>query len=191
MIIIALILLISSFHFTDVFWFLFPLAMTILFAIAYSRLGMDHQRFGFVAALYGVLSGILLYLVFAIGKSLIIWLKLPLLQELAFLYQTVSPSAWWHYVLLTVIIIPGEEFFWRGYIQKRLRSRFTPIQSILLSALLYSAIHLIGGNILLGIAALAGGISWGFLMHHTNSMRTVILSHLIFDFFLLVLFPLG
>lgn len=191
MIIIALVILVSSFHFTEFFWFSFPLSMIILLGRGYSEIGTNKKWIGFPSALCGLFSGILLYLCFALGKSLIMWLKLPLLQELNFLYQTVSPRVWWHYVLLFLIIIPGEEFFWRGYVRQKLMSRYTPLQSIFISAVLYAAVHLLSGNVLLGMAALVAGIFWGGILFRTQSMGAVILSHLIFDLLLLVLFPLG
>ncbi len=187
---LAYLLLAYSFHLTERFWILFSVSMVILLGWACNQVDIVIKRMNWLTIIYGILSGVFLYLIFALGKLLIVWLKLPLLPGLAELYQTVSPRTWWHYLVLTVIIIPGEEFFWRGYIQQRLARMILPWQSILLGSVLYAAAHLSGGSLLLAMAALVGGLVWGGLFHRTGSMETVILSHLTFDFLLLVLFPL-
>jgi membrane protease YdiL (CAAX protease family) len=187
---LAYLLLAYSFHLTETFWPFFSLSMLIMIGLAYTQEGIVIKRISWGAASYGIVSGTFLYIIFALGKLLIVALKLPLLQGLTALYQTVSPRVWWHYLVLFAIIIPGEELFWRGYIQRRLTRVMPPSRGILLSTLLYAAAHLCSGSLLLVIAALVGGVFWGGIYHRTGSIEIAILSHLTFDLLLLVLLPL-
>lgn len=161
-----------------------------MIGLAYAQEGIVIKRISWLEISYGLVSGTLLYLIFALGKWLIVALQLPLLQSLTELYQIVSPRVWWHYLVLFAIIIPGEELFWRGYIQRRLTRVIAPSLGILLSTLLYAAAHLSSGSLLLVIAALVGGVFWGGIYHRTGSIEMAILSHLMFDLLLLVLLPL-
>ncbi|WP_051317316.1 CPBP family intramembrane glutamic endopeptidase [Ectobacillus panaciterrae] len=187
---LAYLLLAYSFHLTKTFWPFFSLSLLIMIGLAYAQEGIVIKRISWLEISYGLVSGTLLYLIFALGKWLIVALQLPLLQSLTELYQIVSPRVWWHYLVLFAIIIPGEELFWRGYIQRRLTRVIAPSLGILLSTLLYAAAHLSSGSLLLVIAALVGGVFWGGIYHRTGSIEMAILSHLMFDLLLLVLLPL-
>ncbi len=139
----------------------------------------------------GCCSGVALYLIFVVGKVVIIILQLPFINQIQALYETVNPTLWWHYIVLFCVIIPGEELFWRGLIQQRLSYLIKPEQAIFAGAILYASAHIYAGNIVLVLASLIGGIIWGSLYVWKRNMVLLISSHIIFDLFLVILFPLS
>ncbi|MCA1029452.1 CPBP family intramembrane metalloprotease [Bacillus timonensis] len=141
--------------------------------------------------LIGALSGVLLYAVFFFGKLMLLFLHSPLVQEISALYSIVGPSTWWHYIVLFFIIVPGEELFWRGFIQKRLVLYFhSSRKGIFLASILYASAHFYSNSTLLIVAAFVAGIFWGILYQWKKNIWLNIVSHLVFDLLLLIVLPL-
>jgi uncharacterized protein len=92
--------------------------------------------------------------------------------------------------LLFFVIGPGEEIYWRGFIQNTLGKKFGENKGYLFSVLLYTAVHIVTGNFMLIIAALVCGLFWGWLYKKEKSLIPVIISHAIWDLTIFVLFPL-
>lgn len=93
--------------------------------------------------------------------------------------------------MLVLIIIPGEEIFWRRYLQSKLVERFGMVIGVIAGASLYALAHMWTGNPMLVAAAATAGVAWGALYVWKNSLTLVIISHLVFDLWLLVIFPLN
>ena len=187
--IIAHLLMYFTFQDKAVFWYIF--SASLLFLISYSILSEelnDEASFGSYL-LYGIVSGLLLYGVFWAGYQLIDLLNLPFKKDVSKLYGRYSPSMLWHYIVLILIIIPGEEIFWRGFVQKRLLKFMNVPMAIVFSAILYASVHLYATHWILAFAALVAGLYWGFLYHWKRSMPLLIVSHLIFDLLLFVFLP--
>jgi uncharacterized protein len=187
--ILAHLLIFFTFEQVKVFWYIFTATMLVL--ISYSILDeASHRaskRFHFFI---GIFSGTFLYGLFWIGNTLIDLLNLPLSGQITALYKLFSPELTWHYLVLFLIIGPGEEIFWRGFVQKKLLIYLPPWTSIVLSTLLYASIQIHSGEFVLIIAALTGGLVWSILYAWKRSIRLVILSHIVFDLLLFGLFPL-
>jgi uncharacterized protein len=187
--ILANVLMYFTFDEKSVFWYIFT--ASLLFLISYSILNEeldDHASF-FSFIIYGALSGFILFGLFWIGHSLIELLNLPFTKDIAKLYGRFSPSLLWHYIVLILVIIPGEEIFWRGFIQKRLLKYTNVTTGIIISAVLYASVHFYSSYWILVFAALIAGLFWGWLYAWKKSMPLVIVSHLVFDLFLFVIFP--
>ena len=172
-----------------VFWYIF--SATLLFLISYSILNeeLDDNESFIKYITYGVISGIILFGVFWIGHSIIEMLNLPFTKQISRLYGRFSPSQLWHYIVLILIIVPGEEIFWRGFVQKRILKFMNAPVGIILSAILYTSVHFYSSQWILAFAAFVAGLFWGFLYRWKKSMPLVIVSHLTFDLFLFVLLP--
>ncbi|MDZ5470559.1 CPBP family intramembrane glutamic endopeptidase [Bacillus sp. 31A1R] len=188
--IFAHFLLYLTFSDKNVFWYIFTASM--LFLITYTILNesVDDEVSTNTYLSIGVISGLILFGLFWAGNFLIDILNLPFSTQISKLYNRLSPTAIWHYIVLLLIIIPGEEIFWRGFIQKRLFKHVNVWPSIIISAVMYSLAHLYSGSYMLVFAALFAGLFWGWLYAWKRSIPLVIVSHLIFDLFLLVIFPL-
>jgi membrane protease YdiL (CAAX protease family) len=92
-------------------------------------------------------------------------------------------------LLMALIIGPGEELFWRGFVQRHLSSRMGRLTGFLVATALYSLVHVATGNFILVMAALVCGLFWGWLFYKYNSMLVNIVSHTVWDIAVFVVFP--
>jgi len=138
----------------------------------------------------GILSALLLYAVFSCGN----WAAPRILSfaraDISEVYSFKGGASVLKIVLLLVFIIgPGEELFWRGFLQRRLQDRLGRSAGYLLATGLYTLVHLGTGNLsLLGAAAICGA-AWGFLYSRCRSVLLVAVSHVLWDLMVFVLFP--
>ncbi|MEY8001249.1 lysostaphin resistance A-like protein [Clostridium sp. Mt-5] len=141
--------------------------------------------------LLGILSAIVLYAIFYFGNIISGYLFSFKDTEILSVYNNKAQgdlkliSA-----LLLFLIGPGEEIYWRGFIQSTLAKILGENKGYVLSALLYSLVHVITGNFMLVLAALVCGLYWGWLYKKRQSLIPVIISHALWDFTIFVLFPL-
>lgn len=184
-------LYVSFVHKPGSFWISFSLALFVmlLYALIFERINWEKPTRKLCRI--GIISGVYLYLLFFLGKQMIFVLYPTLLIELENLYRIVKPVQLWHYFVLFLIVIPSEEIFWRGFIFQQLTNwRLKPTIAILLATLFYTTANIFAGSTLLLVATIMAGIVWSTLYHYTKNIWTVLLSHVIFDLLLLVLFPL-
>ncbi|TYS70958.1 CPBP family intramembrane metalloprotease [Sutcliffiella horikoshii] len=192
--VLANFLLASSFLLTNYFWTLFPVSLFILIVISMNEKKFERpfvRFFNFPDISYGILTGSILYAIFLVTYFILKALPLPLIIFVEELYLIVGPSSWWHYLALVLIIIPGEEIFWRWYLQSKLVERYGELFGVVAGACLYALAHIWTGNPMLVAAAATAGVVWGALYVWKNSLALVIISHLVFDIWLLIIFPLN
>jgi uncharacterized protein len=178
-----------SFHDRAIFWYIFT--GSILALIAYSKFQGDvddEASFG-QYILIGAISGFLLYFLFWLGIKGFELFHIPHQKDINRLYKWFAPHLFWHYIALILVAAPGEELFWRGFIQKKLMNYFKPAVSIAAAALLYATVHIYSGSFLLILAALVSGLIWGTLYYWKKSMPLAIVSHIIFDLMIFVIAP--
>jgi len=138
----------------------------------------------------GIASAVFLYLVFFIGN---------ILSRKIFPFASAGIDSVYGFrggassmriaVLMLLIIGPGEEVFWRGFIQRRYQEHLGGWKGFLVATGIYAAVHLGSGNIMLVLAALTCGLFWGFLYLRYRSMMLNIISHVIWDISVFLLFP--
>jgi len=90
---------------------------------------------------------------------------------------------------MLLIIGPGEELFWRGYLQRRFGTKFGKMAGFILATTLYTAVHIATGNFVLVLAALICGLFWGWLYMRFNSMIINVISHTVWDIGVFLLLP--
>ncbi|WP_147531742.1 CPBP family intramembrane glutamic endopeptidase [Bacillus marasmi] len=184
--------LLMYFTFSDkaVFWYFFTATMLLLICFVVARDKLDDKLSLFKYLFIGILSGVLLYFLFWIGNQLIELFNIPVTKQISKLYKHFGPDLFWHYLALILVIVPGEEIFWRGFIQKKLLSLTSNGVSIILSSLMYASVHIYSDQFMLPFAAFVAGLFWSWLYAWRRSMPLVIVSHLVYDLFLFVLMPL-
>lgn len=189
-VILAYLLIYLTFDIKQVFWYLYT--ATMLFLISYTIIieKVDDEVSSKQYLFYGILSGILLYALFAIGNGLLSFFPASFTNQVGKLYSFFSLEWIWHYFVLILIIIPGEEIFWRGFIQKRLMRYLKPRSAIFTAAIINSVVFLFSGYPILMLAAFISGLLWGVLYAWKRSMPLLIISHLTFDLLLLIIMPL-
>ena len=92
---------------------------------------------------------------------------------------------------MALVIGPGEELFWRGFLQRRLQAQAGPGRGLVLATLLYAAVHIASSNPILVLAAFVCGLFWGLLYLRYQSMLLNMLSHLIWDLAIFLLLPVS
>ena len=139
---------------------------------------------------FGFASAALLYLIFFIGGVAVHALFPGLAGGIAEVYSfRGGASVFKVAALLALIIGPGEEILWRGFVQSYLVQRFGAARGIACSAVLYAFVHVASGNFILVAAALACGLFWGALYQKHRSLLLNSTSHIAWDLAVFLIFP--
>jgi membrane protease YdiL (CAAX protease family) len=200
-ILLAFVLWIVIFIFRPLnFWVMLTCSTSLLAAVAFAlgRPLIPSREFTAKNVLVGVLLAALLYAVFYLGNQFLVMVSrlFPALLpdpagDIASVYANLgglSPSLVG--LLLFFPIGFGEEVFWRGFVQRRFRERWSARFAFVLTTLLYTAIHLPTGNPVLILAALTCGLFWGGFYWATGSLVPVLVSHMLWDPFIFVIWPI-
>jgi uncharacterized protein len=179
------------------FWAWMTLNIVLLVALAfladkdYVRRIRQDARTGLGRKLaIGLASAAGLYILFAIGRDLALRVFSFAEAGIANAYALRAGAPLWRIALLIALIIgPGEELFWRGFFQERTGATTCPSYGFALTAILYTAVHLASGNLMLVFAAAICGIVWGRLYLHFRSPILNIVSHTVWDLLVFVIFP--
>jgi len=140
----------------------------------------------------GILSAILLYVIFYSGELLASRLFDFAKPQVAAVYDTRSQaSAWTIGILLFFWIGPAEEIFWRGYIQRRLSDRLGAGRGFFTAALIYALVHIWALNAMLFLAAGLSGLFWGAMFWRYKSIWPGLISHSLWDVAVFVLWPIN
>lgn len=141
-------------------------------------------------AAFGVLSAGVLYVVFRLGDKISRYLLPGAASDISGVYAFKGHASAVRIVLLMIFVIgPGEELFWRGFLQRRFENLLGNRSGWLLAAAVYTAIHIASGNPILVLAAGVCGLFWGWLYSRRRSMILNAVSHTIWDIAAFVLFP--
>lgn len=176
------------------FWVMMTFSATLLGggALLIEKSGMfasEQKRSLRRTLVWGIGSAAFLYTVFTAGDMITsIWQ--PQDGKVWAVYSTREQAPDWLIGLLLLIIGPGEEFFWRGFVQKRLVAVYNFKHGYILAALLYAAVHAVSLNPILILAALVCGLFWGMLYRITDSIWTCAISHAVWDVMIFVVLPL-
>ncbi|MBF0478333.1 MAG: CPBP family intramembrane metalloprotease [Candidatus Omnitrophica bacterium] len=140
----------------------------------------------------GLISAIVLYSIFWLGKAVILRLVPFGAGEISRVYFTkLGADPRWIAAALLFWIGPGEEIFWRGYIQRKLSSIMGSGKGYWVTSLIYALVHIWSFNLSLFLAALICGLFWGFLFRKFNSIWPSLISHSLWDVLIFIIFPLG
>ena len=181
------------------FWILMAISTLILTGIGLSAdPGMLRGWNPRMIAL-GIGSALVLWGIFWTGNELLQLINahvVEILPERSMQLQSVyaNRDAIPRPLLLLLLMFPvgfGEEVFWRGLVQKQLQHRFLKGLGYAAGVALYAGVHIVTGNGLLIIAALVCGLYWGAIYWKTGSLVPVLISHMIWDPLIFVLFPLS
>ncbi len=136
--------------------------------------------------IWGVTSGILLYALFFIGYHVF----RPFVEAGALnVYEFRNEISLLLPASLLLITSFCEEYFWRGYIQRNMVTSLDRL-GVVVTSMLYAAIHISTLNLPLVFAALIAGLTWGILYKYTDSIWVVTFSHIIWTELIFVFLPL-
>jgi membrane protease YdiL (CAAX protease family) len=137
----------------------------------------------------GINSAAVLYMIFYAGNIIAPMIIPHAGEKILTIYDFKSNQSFVKIALLVIFISgPGEEIFWRGFVQRHLQKKGL-IFGLGLAALIYSAVHITSFNIMLILAALVCGAYWGLLYLWKRSIVINIISHSIWVLAAFVFFP--
>jgi len=139
----------------------------------------------------GVLSALLLYGIFWVGKPAanLLFSFAPGQIESVYASKT-QLDAVWIGLLLLFLMGPAEEIYWHGFVQRRLTGRYGATSGVLATAVVYTLVHVVSLNFMLVAAAGVCGLYWGLLFQREKNLIPLIISHALWDFLIFVLFPM-
>lgn len=140
--------------------------------------------------LLGIVSAAILYGVFWIGNLLSReWFGFAD-EGIAGVYDFKGNAAFARIMIFMLLIIgPGEEFFWRGALQRWFSERLGGWKGFIIATLFYTAVHVFSGNIMLIVAAFVAGVFWGWMYLRYRSILANVISHTLWDISVFLLFP--
>ena len=111
-------------------------------------------------------------------------------RDISQVYGFKGGAGIWRIGLLMLLVIgPGEELLWRGYVQGNLTRKYGRGKGLFLAVIIYIAIHIATGNLVLILAALTGGLFWGWMYMRYRSILMNSVSHVVWDVFVFLIFP--
>lgn len=179
------------------FWWWMGLAVSLAVAFgllsdrSYGRLLWCDLRSGLGRKiLLGALSAGILYGIFLVGNVLSGYLLPFAGSDINQVYGFKQGASVLRIALLMGLIIgPGEELFWRGFLQRHWEARLGSLPGYVASALFYALIHAAGGNVMLVLAAGVCGLFWGALYLKYRSFVILVVSHTLWDLLVFLVLP--
>ena len=176
-------------------WFTVILSLFLLLALLFDRdflpsLVKDVKDKTAGKLFYGMLSAAALYAAFYTGY-IIIRSILPFAESgIRDVYKFRQGVSLLRVTILIVLVIgPGEELLWRGFIQKQYSRRLGSCAGYGLAVMLYTLVHIGSRNpVLIGSACLTG-LYWGFWYRRTHSLLLNMASHVLWDIAVFIAFP--
>ena len=181
------------------FWWWMTTNLIILTGISYftdktfqKELSADFRHQIMKKVAFGLISAAILYAVFFVGNSIVRWMFDFAGKDISNVYGFKGNAETLRIGLLMLLIIgPGEELLWRGYIQGTLSRSLGKYKGYLLGVIFYTLIHIATGNLILIVAAVVGGLFWGWMYMKYNSMLMNIVSHIVWDIAIFLVLPLN
>lgn len=177
-------------------WMSFNISVIITFSLlidkSYPGLLKQDLKSGLIGKIaLGLFSALLLYAVFYGGNELSRIIFSFAEKDIGLVYSFKQGASYWRITLLMVLVIgPGEEIFWRGFLQRKWEEKFGTIPGLIMMVFFYAAVHLSSGNIILVLAAAVCGLFWGVLYLRYHSVILLIVSHTLWDLLIFLVFPL-
>jgi uncharacterized protein len=176
------------------FWWGMMIASGLLSLWAIIWAGEDRKRlfeFRSIYIIWGVGSAAILYIVFWIGEAVSTRIFGFASSQIDSIYANKAQiNPWILATLLLFWIGPAEEIFWRGMGQYQLSKWFGSNVGWIMGAFVYAAVHLWAANFILFMAALIGGLYWGWLYKRFGSLWPGIISHALWDLVVFLILPL-
>ena len=182
------------------FWLMLSFSTSLLGGIALSQARplLRKEEMTLKNVLLGFLMAGLLYAIFWLGNQFLIAVSVlfpSLLPDrpgnIGSVYANIGnlPPA----LVGSLLFFPigfGEEIFWRGLVQRRFAETWNPAAGFVLALLLYTGVHLPTGNPVLILAAFTCGAFWGGFYWLTGSILPVLISHMLWDPAIFVIWPI-
>ncbi len=94
------------------------------------------------------------------------------------------------FLLLLFVTGPGEEIFWRGFLQEHLMEKWGRGLGFAAATALYAGVHLFSRNLMLVSAAFVAGGFWGLLYLWKRDLSIQIVSHSLWSAVIFAILPI-
>ena len=173
------------------FWV--KIGITVVVVTAYSLIFQRPEiRFRASSILLGLVSAVTLYAGFFLGNALAPYVVPGAHTQVGGIYgMGEGSSKFWIFLLLFFVTGPGEEIFWRGFLQRNLEKRLGLVSGCVVATLIYGAVHVFSGNPMLILAALVAGAFWGAMYTWKHDLAALVVSHSFWSAFIFAVIPFG
>lgn len=174
------------------FWLSMGVAVSILsaFSIYYGGNPFKRKELNSRSVVIGVGSAAVLYGVFVLGNFLSQLLFDFAQPQILSIYDIRTQS---EAILIVIVLLfvtsPGEEIFWRNFVQRWAMDKYGGFTGMLIASVAYAAVHIPSGNFMLVMAALVAGLFWGFIYWKERNLLAVTISHALWTVGIFVVFP--
>jgi uncharacterized protein len=139
----------------------------------------------------GFVGAAILYAVFAAGRLAALKIFPFAASGIASIYGLRSQAGPARIALLLGLLVgPGEEIVWRGFLQEHLGRKIGRTMGLVLTAGAYALVHAGSGNIMLVLAAGVCGVFWGMTYRLFRSPLVNIVSHTVWAVSIFLVAPL-
>lgn len=190
---LSLIFIYVSMYFTfeekKIFWYLYTFTLLVGMAISilYGKFKDELPTWKYI--LFGIGYGTITYGIIRLGYIILKYVDDDLLKTIRKFLETYGPNNIWHYLLLILFVVVGEELFWRGYVQETLKQFVSPIVACVITSLLFALAIALSGFIPGMIAAFFVAFIFGLLYEWKQSMPLVIIAHEVFILLFFLVLP--
>jgi membrane protease YdiL (CAAX protease family) len=191
LLVVVYVLLIFTFLNETIFWYMYTFTMLLFMALSFVLVKMEDDVQTWEYLVFGIGYGTLTYGLIATAYRFASILTDDVAISVEHFLSDYGPTTVWHYLLLMLIIAPGEELFWRGYIQQKLKAYMSPFFAVLVASLLFGMSMSFSGFWLGVLAAITSGILWGLLYEWKKSMPLIIIAHITMTILLFLVLPLN
>jgi len=178
-----------TFGWIGYFWL--KIGLSVLALAAYSFIWKrPNLSFRPKSVILGVFSAAVLYLVFVLGNALAPVVIHEATTQVGGIYGLGTGTSRVRVALLLLFITgPGEEIFWRGFLQSRMQSRWGVLPGYLTATAVYASVHVFSRNPVLVLAALVAGAFWGALYLWKRDVALLIVSHSLWSALIFAIAP--
>jgi membrane protease YdiL (CAAX protease family) len=150
-------------------------------AIAEHERIVDYVRPSGFDVVAGAAAAVLLYLVFVAGDRLLVRFLPALSPEVDDLYRLRSESGRGSVLVMIATVAACEEVFWRGFVQAR--------TGLLVATAGYALVLIWERKLVLLVAAVICGATWGALFAWRDTLVTPLVSHVLWDLAIMGFLP--
>jgi len=184
----------ATFYLTfSTFWIKIGISVAVLVALSWWIRPPVRDRFHIDgrALLVGLVSAVALYFIFWAGREISSTVFPFAERQIGGIYGKGEGTPLWSVFLLLLFITgPGEELYWRGFLQDILMDRFGGCRGWLLTTVIYTGVHIWSFNFMLIGAAFVAGAFWGVMYWRLGNLVPVIISHSLWSAVIFAVIPL-
>jgi membrane protease YdiL (CAAX protease family) len=174
------------------FWVKISLSAAVLafISIRFQRQETGLWRYDGRTILLGSACAVVLYVLFLVAKVFFTTLVPFAQDQIGRIYAEGQGTPLWLMIVLALFVTgPSEEYYWRGFVQRRLMDRWGSWQGWFVATALYAGVHVWSFNVVLIGAAWVAGAFWGAMYWRVGRLLPVIICHSVWSVLALVLLP--